>query len=88
MNTQIAMTGEDWTSERDKKSHAKRVAAKKKTALDLARVLRAADTACHAFRRAHEDLHGFALPADDSRVLLSANMREYGHFLESVYDKP
>lgn len=83
---QMAIIGDDWTSERDKKAQAKAEAAVKKAALATAKKLNAAAESLNEFLSAcldagHEDRMGSA----DGRRRLSADMLEYSGWLEAVY---
>lgn len=89
--TQLAMTGDDWTSERDRKAQAKAEAARKKAAQKCAEKLFAATDAIHAYSMACFEVGdaSVARRSDDSRVLLAERMREYAAWLDSKYgEKP
>jgi len=86
---QMAMTGADWLSDRDKKAQQRAEAARKKAALEAARKLRAASqalneylTACLACNDASR-----SRGVDDSRTILIGNMNEYACFLQGRFDK-
>lgn len=83
---QVSMTGEDWLSERDKKSQTRADAAVKRTGLAAAKKLEAAAEAVNDFLHAcldagHEDQRG---AADGRRVLIS-NIMEYASYLDGKY---
>lgn len=83
---QVSMTGEDWLSERDKKSQARADAAVKRTGLAAAKKLEAAAEALNEFLHAcldagHEDTRGAA----DGRRILTNNLMEYSSYLESRF---
>jgi hypothetical protein len=85
---QQAITGDDWTSDRDKKRQAKAEAALKKASLACAVKMRAAADALHEQRMAffeagHEDKMGAA----DGRLRLATDLRELAGYFESVFDK-
>lgn len=85
--TQLAMTGDDWTSVRDRKAQARAVAARRKAAVDCAKRLNAAIDALHAFSMACLEVGDGSevRRADDGRLLLAGGMREYATWLEQVY---
>lgn len=87
--TQVSMTGDDWTSDRDRRSQAKAEAARKKAAMACAKKLEAAADALHELVMACMDCNdGSRLRGDDDgRVLLQRNMREFAGWLESVYGR-
>lgn len=87
--TQVSMTGDDWTSDRDKKHRAKVEAARKKAALACAKKLEAAADALHEFSMACLECNDASSPRrdDDGRTLLQRNMREYSSYLEGVFGK-
>ena len=80
MNQQTEMTGDDWTSDRDRK-------ARKKAAIACAKKLEAAADALSAFSMACLECEDGSSPkrADDSRTLLAASCREYSGYLDDVY---
>lgn len=75
--SQLAMTGDDWTSDRDRRAQARAEAARRKAAVECARKLAAAIDALHAFGLACLDVGDGSQVrrADDSRVLLAAGRR-------------
>lgn len=86
---QLAMTGDDWTSDRDRKAQARADAARKKAAVECARKLEAASDALNAYLLAciECDDASRSRGADDGRLVLMSNMGEYAAWLRSVYDK-
>lgn len=87
MAHQLAMAGEDWLSNNDRKRQARAVAARKKAALDCAKKLEAAADALAAFGLACVDFEDGSRVrgADDGRLILAERCREYSGWLESVY---
>lgn len=86
--TQQSITGDDWTSDRDKKRQARADAAVKKTSLACATKMIAAADALHeqlmaCFDAGHEDKMG----AGDGRRRLADDLRELAAHFERVYDK-
>lgn len=88
---QLAMVGEDWTSDRDRKAQAKRESARKRAGLACAKKLRDAADALSAYLRAcnecrdgsGDERRGIA----DGRNQQIANLSEYACFLENKYDR-
>lgn len=83
---QISMTGDDWTSEREKKRQQRAATALKKTSLTAARDMRKAAESLRAQYRAyidagHPDLQGRA----DGRLRQAADLDELAGYFESVY---
>lgn len=88
MTHQLSMTGEDWLSDRDRKTQARAEAARRKAALRAAEKLQAAADAVAEFSMACLECNdGSVRGSDDSRVILSTSMREYAGWLESVFGK-
>lgn len=89
MTHQLIMTGEDWLSDRDRKSQARAEAARRKAALKAAEKLFAAADSVGEYTMACLECNDGSGPkaADDGRNVLQANMRELGGWLESVYGK-
>ena len=89
MSTQLAITGDDWTSNRDRKAHERTEVARKKAALVCAKKLEAAADALNDFLKACHECNdaGRDRGADDSRRILQASMREYAGHLDSVFNK-
>ncbi|AKK24968.1 hypothetical protein [Pandoraea oxalativorans] len=87
--TQLAMTGDDWKSDRDVKAQARAEAARKKAAVECARKLEVARDALNVYLLACIDCNDASRSRgpDDGRMLLMSNMSEYAGFLRSVYDK-
>lgn len=86
---QVAMAGDDWTSDRDRKAKAKAEAARKKAALACAKKLGAAAESLHELVMACMECNdgSTARRADDGRLLLQRDILEYAGWLESVYGK-
>lgn len=83
---QLAMTGDDWTSEQDKRRQARAEAALRKASLNAAKHMRAAAGALNehllaALDAGHPDRMG---QADGRRRLIGDLLELAGHF-ESVY---
>jgi len=87
--TQLTMTGDDWTSDRDRRAQARAEAARTKAALDCARRLHAAADALSTYSLACMECRDASAPrgADDGRTLLAQSCREFAGWLESVYEK-
>lgn len=88
---QLALTGEDWTSDRDKKAQARREAARKRSGLACAKQLRAAATALNVYLQACNECRDGSgserMGACDGRLRMIADLNEYACFLEGRYDK-
>jgi hypothetical protein len=84
---QTTMTGEDWLSDRDKRTQARAEAARRKAGQKCAQRLHAAADALGEFAMACLECNDASAPrrADDGRTLLASHMREYAGWLESVY---
>lgn len=88
---QLAMIGEDWLSDRDKRTQAKAEARRKKAGLDCAKKLRAAADslndylmACNECRDGSgNEIHGAA----DSRKRLMSDLLEYASYVEFKHDR-
>lgn len=86
---QLKMTGDDWKSDRERKSEARAIAARVKAARSAAKALESATTAVSAYLNACRDCadgsgderHGMA----DGRLILIRDMSEYAAFLSSRY---
>lgn len=91
MGTQLAMAGDDWLSDNDRKRQARAEAARKKAALRCAKKLDEAAEALREFLHAcnecrdgsGDDRHGIA----DGRNRLIHDCLEYSGYLEGKYDK-
>ena len=82
---QITMTGDDWTSDRDRKAQARAVAEHKKTAQALRVQLEKSVAAMQAFIDASYDCGDKkVLYADDSRQRLREQMQEYALYLDTA----
>lgn len=86
---QTTMTGDDWTSDRDKRRTSQRQAARKKAALDCAKKLDAACEALSAFLRACNDCSDGSGDTQrgisDGRQMMIRDLAEYSGYLESKY---
>lgn len=88
MTAQLAMAGEDWLSDRDRKARARAEAKRRSSALKCARKLDEAREALSEFLLACIDCgHVEATRLDDSRRKLMGDMSEYSLWLDSVYNK-
>lgn len=88
MTAQIAMSGDDWLSDRDRKAQTRAEARRKATALKCSRKLDEARDALNEFLSACLDCgHVEATRLDDSRRLLMRDMSEYSSYLDSVYNR-
>jgi len=89
MTHQLTITGEDWLSDNDRKRQARAEVARRKAALRAAEKLHATADAVAEFALACLECNDGSGPkrADDGRTILSAGMREYAGWLESVYGK-
>lgn len=89
--TQLSMTGEDWLSDRDRKSQARVDAARKRAALTCAAKLTAAAEALsaylHACRECRDNSGDELRGISDGRHRLIADCMEYACYLDSVYEK-
>ncbi|MDN4571923.1 hypothetical protein DBB29_25010 [Pandoraea cepalis] len=87
--TQLAMTGDDWKSDRDVKAKARAEAARKKAAVECARKLEVARDALNAYLLACTACNDASRSRgpDDGRTILMGSMSEYAAYLRSVYDK-
>lgn len=86
---QLAMTGDDWLSDRDKQAQARAESKRKKAAIACARKLEAASEALSDFLHVCLDCHDESRSrgADDGRLILIRNITEYAGYLSSKYDK-
>ncbi|ABM38626.1 hypothetical protein [Polaromonas naphthalenivorans] len=82
---QITMTGDDWTSDRDRKAQAQAIAARKKTAQELTAQLEKSVAAMQKFINACSACGDpKVLNADDGRQRLREQMQEYATYLDTV----
>ncbi len=89
--TQLAMTGDDWLSERDKKNQAKAEAKRRAAGIACSKKLEAAVDSLNEYLRScnecqdgsgnHRTGHG------DGRIVLISNMMEYASYLDGKYSK-
>lgn len=85
---QLAMAGDDWTSDRDRKAQARAEAAYRKGALKAADKLEAAaDALLELMHLALDAGHDDKMGAADQRRTLGADNLELALYLRSVYDK-
>ena len=86
---QTAMTGDDWLSDRDRKSQARAEAARRKAALNCAAKLEAAAESVSAYlaacRECNDGSDDTQRGLADGRHKLIADCMEYSGWLESVY---
>lgn len=87
--TQQTMTGDDWLSDRDRKSQARAVANRKKTAIACAKKLEAAADSLNELMRACNECHDASSVrrGDDGRQLLVERLMEFSHWLDAAYNK-
>lgn len=91
MMQQTAMAGDDWLSDRDRRTTARLEAARKKAAINCARKLEAAAEALNEFLRACNECNdgsgsernGIA----DGRITLAGSCAEYAGYLSFRYDR-
>ncbi|MCQ9378846.1 hypothetical protein [Methyloversatilis sp. XJ19-49] len=87
--TQMAMTGEDWTSEQDKKRRAKAEARRKAAAAHCAKKLEVAADSLRDFLRACNECNDGSgdekMGAADGRLRLESDLREYASFLDGRF---
>ena len=84
---QLAMTGDDWLSDRDRKQEARAKATLKKTSIVCADRLDAAVEAVQAQMRAHYAAHGEIKNIGiDGRQRLIEDMAEFASFLRGLYE--
>lgn len=89
MHDQIAMAGDDCLSDSDRKRQARAEAARKKAGMKCAKALQAAADALSEYSmacNACNDASGIR-GADDGRVLLAEDNREFAYWLENKYGK-
>ena len=90
MSTQIAMTGDDWTSERERASQKKAVAARRAAGLKAAKALEKASEAIHAYlmacRECQDGSDDTAMGAGDGRNILIGDIKEYMGWLYWKYE--
>lgn len=83
--TQLSMTGDDWTSDRDKKRQAAANARLKKTSQDAARKMRSAADALRVQYRAYIEAGHPDHTGRDNRLVQAADLDELASYFESVY---
>lgn len=84
--TQYAMTGDDWTSDRDKRRQARAEAAHRAACLKAAAKMRAAADALHAaLMAALEAGHADRMGAADGRRRLADDLNELAGWFEAVH---
>lgn len=85
------MTGDDWKSDRERKSEARAIHARKKAGIACAKKLEAAADALSEYLNACRDCadgsgdeqRGIA----DGRTILIGNIMEYASWLDGLYNK-
>ena len=86
--TQFALTGDDWTSDRDKKRQARADAAYRKAMQTAIPKLEAAAEALRAcYRAGMEAGHPDKMGEGDGRLRLAGDLLEYSSYLDSVVSK-
>ena len=85
--TQLTMTGDDWTSDPDRRAQARAEAARKKTALDCARKLDAAIDGLRGFIHACDAVGDASVVrhAADGRLRMIEDLAEYSAYLSMRY---
>lgn len=87
--TQLAMTGDEWVSERDKKAQKRAEAARKATALSCAKKLLAASEELSKFLSACRDCRDGSgdefRGISDGRQILIGDITEYAYYLNSKF---
>ena len=84
--SQLTMTGDDWTSDRDRKAQARAVAERKKAAQALEAQLDKSVAAMQKFINAcHACGDQKVQNADDGRQRLREQMQEYAHWMAIAY---
>lgn len=88
---QLAIVGDDWTSDRDRNAQAKRETARKRAGLACVKKLRDASEALSAYLRACNDCRDGSgderRHISDGRHAMIRDLNEYAGFLESKYDR-
>lgn len=86
---QVSMSGDDWLSDRDRKTQAKAEAKRKRTALACASKLAAASQALTEYLNACAECNDASSPrhAADGRYSLRSSINEYAAYLSGRYDK-
>lgn len=89
--TQLAMAGDDWLSDNDRKRTKRAIAKRKKAAVDCAKKLESATEALNDYLRACRECDDESSDrvggAWDGRRLLMRDMTEFAGWLTAVYDK-
>lgn len=86
--TQLAMTGDDWISDRDRKRQARAEAAYRKAMVAAIPKMEAAAEALRAcYRAAMEAGHPDKMGQGDGRLRLAADLMEYASYLDGVVNK-
>lgn len=88
---QLAMNGDDWMSDSDKKAHAKAEKRREKAAVSCSKKLEAAADALNEFLHACNDCKDGSgqeiRGAADGRLRLISDMMEYSGYLDSKYGR-
>ncbi|PZP30470.1 MAG: hypothetical protein DI603_15210 [Roseateles depolymerans] len=88
---QVAMAGDDWLSDRDRKAQTRAEAERKKAALTCTRKLQAAAEALNDYLAAcnlcNDGSGNERTSLADSRVRLVGDLMEYAGWLDSKYGK-
>ena len=91
MNAQLTMTGEDWTSDRDRtrqrKAETARRAAGLKADKALSKAAEAIRTYLEACRECRDGSDDEKMGAGDGRRILIDNMTEYASWLNMRYER-
>ena len=86
MNDQLTMTGDDWTSDRDRKKQQKAERVRHAAGIKAAKTLHKAREALHAYllacRECQDGSDDTIRGISDSRHALMDNLSEYAGFLE------
>ena len=88
--TQLAMTGEEWISDRDRKSLAKAQATRKREGLQCAKKLEQAAEALRdylqACRECQDNSGDEVRGMSDQRNMMISDLYEYSHWLKGRYE--
>lgn len=90
MNAQLTMTGQDWTSDRDRTRQRKAETARRAAGLKAAKALSKAAEAIQAYLEACRECRDGSgdekMGAGDGRRILIGNMSEYMGWLNTRYE--
>lgn len=86
---QMAMVGEDWLSDSERKAKARAIEKRKKAAIACAKKLEAAVKALGEYVDACNECRDASASRgqDDGRQVLRRDMNEFSSYLSRVYDK-